>query len=295
MNLSPLAQYQMPRWDDPPRRVVSLVPSVTESLFALGFGGAVVGITDFCTRPTSELAALMRVGGPKFPHLEIIADLKPDLVIAGQEETDQLVVEALTGMDIPVWVVFPKSVDDGMFFLRQLLGLFHTDKVVAQINGLQIGVDYARAAADSMPQTRYFCPVWMDAHQGVDWWMTFNQDTYTSDVLSLFGGINSFAGRERQHPLKADLGLAESEPAGDRDIRYPRVTAGEVISAQPELILLPDEPYKFSLEDRSVLEHALADTPAVKNKKVFDIDGSLISWYGVRIAEALRTLPEFFQ
>jgi ABC-type hemin transport system substrate-binding protein len=68
-----------------------------------------------------------------------------------------------------------------------------------------------------------------------------------------------------------------------------------VIGGQPELILLPDEPYRFSVEDRSLLEYALADTPAVRNGKIFHIDGSLISWYGVRIAEALRVLPEFFQ
>jgi ABC-type Fe3+-hydroxamate transport system substrate-binding protein len=295
MTFSPLHQYQIPRWDHPPRRVVSLVPSITESLFALGFGGTVVGVTDFCTRPAADLGTLVRVGGPKNPNLKIIADLKPDLVIAGQEETEKDAVEALAGMEVPVWLVFPKSVDDGMLFLRQLLGLFHTDKVVEQINGLQIGVDYARAAAESMLQIPYFCPIWMDVHNGVDWWMTFNRDTYMSSVLSLFGGVNVFAARERLYPLEADLGLGEAELPADRDTRYPRVTAAEVIAAQPEMILLPDDPYQFSTEDRKVLEYALADTPAVRNGKVFHVDGSLITWYGVRIAEALRTLPELFQ
>lgn len=294
MTLSPLPQYQMPRWEQPPKRIVSLVPSITESLFALGFGGAVVGITDFCTRPAADLGVIPRVGGTKSPNLELIADLKPDLVIAGQEESDKGAIETLAALEIPVWLVFPKSVDDGMFFLRQLLGLFHTDKVVAQINGLQIGVDYARVAADSMPQIPYFCPIWMDVHQGVDWWMTFNQDTYMSDVFSLFGGTNIFGDRERQYPLEADLGMREAEPPGERDIRYPRVTAGEIIGAQPEIIFLPDEPYKFSAEDRSLIEYALADTPAVRNKKIFFIDGSLITWYGVRLAEAIHTLPEYF-
>lgn len=285
----------MPHWENPPQRVVSLVPSVTESLFALGFGGSVVGISDYCTRPAAELAAIVRVGGPQFPNLEVLAELEPDLVIAGQEETDKHAVEALAGLNIPVWVVFPRSVDDGMFFLRQLLGLFHTDKVIAQINGLQVGLDYARAAADSMPQIPYFCPIWIGVHKGMDWWMTFNQDTYMADVLSLFGGQNVFAERERLYPLEADLGLGEAEPPGERDTRYPRITAGEVIAAQPELILLPDEPYKFSPADRAVLEHALADTPAVRNGKIRLIDGSLISWYGVRLAAALRTLPDLFQ
>jgi ABC-type Fe3+-hydroxamate transport system substrate-binding protein len=235
------------------------------------------------------------VGGPKSPNLDIIAELKPDLVIAGQEETEQQAIEALAGMEIPVWLLFPKSVDDGVFFLRQLLGLFHTDKQVVQINGLQVGVDYARVAADSMPPIPYFCPIWLDTTEGVDWWITFNQETYMSDVLGLFGGVNVFADREREYPLEADLGLADAEDPGERDTRYPRVTAGEVIAAQPELILLPDEPYKFTASDRNLIEHTLADTPAVRNQKIDFIDGSLISWYGVRIAEALRRLPEYFE
>ncbi len=64
--------------------------------------------------------------------------------------------------------------------------------------------------------------------------MTFNQDTYMSDVLRMFGGVNVFADRERQYPLEADLGLGKPEPPGERDTRYPRVTAAEVIAAQPE-------------------------------------------------------------
>ncbi|MFN2144683.1 MAG: helical backbone metal receptor [Anaerolineales bacterium] len=294
MTLTPLTQYQMPLWDHSPRRVVSLVPSITESLFTLGFGGAVAGITDYCTRPTGALGVTPRVGGPKFPNLDLIAELKPDLVIANQEETDQQAVEAIAGMDIPVWLVFPKSVDDGMFFLRQLLALFHTDKPVSRINALQVSVDYARAAADSMTPVPYFCPIWVDVHEGIDWWMTFNQNTYMADVLRMFGGVNIFADRERQYPLEADLGLGKSEPPGERDIRYPRVTAAEVIGGQPEVIFLPDDPYKFSASDRSLIEYALANTPAVRNKKIYFLDGSLITWFGVRIGEAIHTLPEYF-
>ena len=284
----------MPDWDHPPKRVVSLVPSITESLFALGFGESLVGVTDYCTQPAGQISALMRVGGPKTPNLDVIKELKPDLVIGGWEETAKERVEALSQRGLRVWLVFPKTVDDSVDLLRQILALYHTDKRVEQVNGLQVAVDYARTAADSLQPVRYFCPIWFDQHEGIDWWMAFNQDTYMDDLLHLFGGENIFANRERLYPIEADLGKGRPEPANGRDTRYPRVTAGEVIAAQPELILLPDDPYKFTDSDRAALEHALAATPAVRNRKVFFIDGSLLTWYGVRLGQALRVLPEFF-
>jgi ABC-type Fe3+-hydroxamate transport system substrate-binding protein len=179
-----------------------------------------------------------------------------------------------------------------MDLLRQIVGLFHTDKPAAQLAGLQVGVDYARASAESLPKVRVFVPIWGGRSEGVDWWMTFNQDTYMSDLLSLFGGENVFAGRERLYPLEADLGMDPAESAGERDIRYPRVTAGEIIAAQPELILLPDDPYTFGENDLALIQHALKDTPAVKSRRVVPMDGKLLVWYGIRLAQALRDLPE---
>ncbi|MFU8771696.1 MAG: helical backbone metal receptor, partial [Anaerolineales bacterium] len=79
----------------PPKRVVSLVPSMTESLFDLGFGDAVVGITDFCVHPAEHLAGIRRIGGPKKPRLDEIIGLNPDLVLANQEENTPNTVKAL--------------------------------------------------------------------------------------------------------------------------------------------------------------------------------------------------------
>ena len=92
----------------PPRRVVSLVPSMTESMFELGFGETVVGITDYCTRPAAALADLPRLGGPKNPRLSEIIALKPELVLANWEENTRQSVEALEDAGVFVWVTFPK-------------------------------------------------------------------------------------------------------------------------------------------------------------------------------------------
>ena len=114
------------------------------------------------------------------------------------------------------------------------------------------------------------------------------------DVLRLFGGENVFAERRRRFPLSADLGLSGEEDAAEGDRRYPCVTTDEVLRVAPELILVPDEPYAFKGEEKDKLFQLLADTPAVRNKNVHFIDGSLITWDGVRLGKALQELPELF-
>ncbi len=286
--------YQIPVRESPPKRVVSLVPSITESLMELGFGASVVGVTDYCIRPAERLLDKIRVGGTKNPDLEILQNLNPDLVIANQEENDRDVVKALVDLDIPVWLIFPKSVQDAIEVLRGLLGLFHTDRPSMQINLLQKAVDYARAATETQPVVRYFCPIWYGKENGVEWWMTFNQNTYPSDLLSLFGGVNIFKDRKRKYPLAADLGQGAPEPAGERDERYPRVTADEIIAAAPEIILLPSEPFNFGESDEQALLRAVGTTPAVKKRRVRVVEGSILMWYGVRTGKALQQLPQYF-
>lgn len=288
------SRFAFPEWTKPPEKVVSLVPSVTESLFELGFGDSVVGITNYCSKPTLKRRDPVRIGGPKNPDLDAIESLSPDLVIANQEETVRESIEELSQRGIKVWLIFPKSVEDSMNMLRQLLALYHSDKSVMKVNSLQIGVDYARAASETEHTTSYFCPIWYEHEDDSEWWMTFNQNTYSSDLLSLFGGKNIFSERERLYPKSADLGQGPAEPPGGRDTRYPRVTVAEVIAGQPDLILLPSEPYSFGEKDKQVIFHAFADTPAVRRKRVYFVDGSLLTWYGVRLSKALQEFPEIF-
>ena len=125
--------------------------------------------------------------------------------------------------------------------------------------------------------------------------MTFNGDTYASDLLRICGGVNVFANRERLYPLKADLGQAEAILGDDsrlvgRDVRYPRVTMEEVVAAQPDVILLPSEPFQFTTEHIQLFSEL--DVPAARNKRIILVDGSLLTWHGTRIAYALNTLPD---
>ncbi len=280
----------------PPQRIVSLVPSLTESLFDLGFGRSLVGITDYCIHPAAELAGLPRLGGPKNPRVEEILALQPDLVLANWEENTRQTVEALEAAGVPVWVSFPQSVDQSLQVLRELAGRFRSPEAAMRLRTLEQALEWARLAAAERPPLRYFCPIWFDrTSDGEVWWMIFNQDTYCSDLLGVFGGENIFAQRQRRYPLAADLGHAPAQDPGERDTRYPRVTLEEVRSAAPEVILLPNEPFLFTADHRQQIQELLAGTPAVRNKRLHLVDGSLITWHGTRLGLALRDLPQYFE
>jgi ABC-type Fe3+-hydroxamate transport system substrate-binding protein len=276
----------------PPQRVVSLVPSLTESLFDLGFGSAVVGITDYCVHPSEALRGLPRLGGPKNPRVDEIIALKPDLVLANQEENTRHTVEALEAAGVFVWVTFPCTVAQALDILWTLVGLFQSQTAAMQLQGLEMALEWARNAARQQPPVRYFCPIWYEKRQdGQPWWMTFNRQTYAHDLLATLGGENVFAARERRYPLEADLGLAEAQPPRGRDTRYPRLSLEEVRTVNPEVILLPNEPFAFSEIHRQELLSLLKETSAVQQGRVHLVDGSLITWHGTRLGRALQVLP----
>jgi len=121
--------------------------------------------------------------------------------------------------------------------------------------------------------------------------MTFNRQTYPHDLLQALGAENVFAGRDRHYPLDADLGLSEQQDSHGRDTRYPRITLDEIRFADPEVILLPDEPYAFSEDHVDELKTLLAGTDAIQAGRLLLLDGSLITWHGTRLAKALQVLP----
>lgn len=273
----------------PPTRVVSLVPSLTESLFDLGLGEAVVGATNFCTQPEERLRNVPRVGGPLDARLESIIELNPDLVICAVEENPRLLAEALQNAGIPVWAVDPHSVRQVVDMLWEMARLFKNEMAMMHMIPLETSLEWTQASGEDGSTWSYFCPIWMEMDQAGDHrWMTFNRDTYPADLLRYFGGINVFG------DLEKDLPPGGKTPGGleMKDTRYPWVGLKEIRAAQPEVIVLPDEPFMFLEEHEARLRNSLCDTPAVTNNRVLRIDGSLITWYGTRLARALIDLPE---
>lgn len=205
-----------------PSRIVSLVPSDTLNVAALGCAGALVGRTDYCELPADVVAAIPSVGGTKNPRIDDIVGLKPELVLANQEENTRSDLEALAQLGVRVYIAFPTRVIDGLGHLARLARLFGVERDPAVRHLLKRGYDEHRAAEQvrsKAPAVRSFCPIWMDPL------MTIRGDTFISDMLDLCGASNVFADRSRRYPLAADLGRAAPLP--------PRRSAGATY-ATPE-------------------------------------------------------------
>lgn len=284
VELKTYAAYQLESpVSKPPQRVVSLVPSMTESLFDLNLGDRVVGITDYCIYPQTGVSHLPRVGGTKNPDIQKIFDLHPDLVIVNQEENRLEDITTLQNAGIPVWITFPKTVREALNLLWSLMHIFDEPSMVPRVRLIEQTMDWVERISETREiPCRVFSPIWHDPL------MTFNADTYCHDLLRVCGGVNIFADRQRLYPLQADLGQIEPYAEDDPrlvglDRRYPRVTMEEIAAGQPDLVLLPSEPYPFSEED--IPQFALLNVPVVL------VNGSLLTWHGTRIAYALDTIP----
>lgn len=274
-----------------PRRVVSLVPSITESLFDLSMGDRVIGVTEYCTRPVAQTELLPKVGGTKNPDIARIIALNPDLVMLNSEENRKEDADALTTAGIATWTTQPNTVREALDLLWQMMDVFEQPVMVPRVRLIEITYEWVSGIAATITPRRVFVPIWRDP------WMTFNRDTFIHDLLRVCGAENVFADRVRHYPLKADLGQMDALPPDDprvvgQDVRYPRITLDEVIAAQPDMILLPDEPKLFTEAD--VRELSKLDIPAARTGAIHLVDGSLLSWHGTRLAYALRDLPPLF-
>jgi ABC-type Fe3+-hydroxamate transport system substrate-binding protein len=247
-----------------PRRIVSLVPSTTELLCALGLEDALVGVTVYCVEPRDVLREKTRIGGEKNPDLEKIRGLDPDLVVANVEENRREDIDQLRAWSIPVWVAYPRTVAEGIGFIGELGELTGTEaRARALLRELTPLHERVLSASARRPPVAVFYPIWRGPY------MTINGNTYIHDMLRVCGGRNIFA---------------------DRPERYPTVTLDDVAELRPEVILLPDEPFRFRRAHVADFE-AYPDVPAVRDGRIHLVDGKPFSWHGPRIAEALRTVP----
>lgn len=185
-------------------------------------------------------------------------------MLANIEENLKEHVETLRGWGIPVFVQYPRTVEEGIRMVEELGAVTGTEERAREITAeLWPLYRQAQRIPEVRRPARVFCPIWRNPY------MTINRDTYVHDMLALCGGQNVFA---------------------ERSGRYPEVTLEEVAAARPEVILLPDEPYRF----RKVHIHDFAayeEIPAVSDGRIYLLDGKLLTWHGPRIAEALQTLP----
>ncbi|WP_393085411.1 helical backbone metal receptor [Streptomyces sp. LN704] len=225
-------------------RVVSLVPSLTEAV-AVTVPGALAGATDWCSHPPD--LDVVRVGGTKNPRVERIVELGPDLVVANEEENRGPDLDALRAAGIEVLVTEVRDVPGALRELGRVL-------TACGARTRPRWLDEAQSAWAGLPdpehRTAAVVPIWRRP------WMVLGRDTFAGDVLARLGVDNVYAGHED---------------------RYPRIPLAELRAAAPELVVLPDEPYRFTADDGP---EAFGDVPCAL------VDGRHLTWYGPSLARA---------
>jgi ABC-type Fe3+-hydroxamate transport system substrate-binding protein len=249
----------------PPARIVSLVPSWTETLFKLRADDLVAGVTRFCVEPAGKLGGIPKIGGTKNPNIREILKLAPDLVIANAEENRREDIERLREQGVPVLTTYPRTVPGAVESMLRIGRALDRDaqaaalarEIALVVSGIEAGL-----GVWSKLRLRVFCPIWKKP------WMAFNGDTYAHDVLRMMGFNNVYAA------------------AGER---YPRTTIEDAVEHRPDIVLLPDEPYVFDQRD---VEELKAELPPALGRRVLLIGGRDLHWYGVHMVEGLRSLNE---
>jgi ABC-type Fe3+-hydroxamate transport system substrate-binding protein len=230
-----------------PARVVSLVPSLTEAVETTA-PGLVAGATDYCTHPST--LDVPRVGGSKYPDVDAVLDLRPDLVLANAEENRPEDVERLRANGVPVWVTAAAaSVPTGLASVRRLLtqGLGLAEPTwLPSAEELWRDVPVARVTA--------VVPVWRRP------WVVVGRDTFAGDVLLRLGVRNVYA---------------------DHADRYPRPSLDSIRAAGADLVVLPDEPYLFTDDD---------GPEAFPGMRYALVSGRDLTWCGPSLVEAHRRL-----
>jgi ABC-type Fe3+-hydroxamate transport system substrate-binding protein len=235
-----------------PRRIVSLVPSTTETLFALGASERVVGVTRFCVRPKEARERAPVVGGTKSPRIEDILSLEPDLVLANQEENRKEDVERLREM-VPVEVFFPRDVEGAVADIRTL-GRQIGEPEAAETLAEEIERELIRLRAGEWKPTRYLYFIWRRPY------LVAGPDTFIEALLGECGLLNA-APRDRG--------------------RYPEMRIEEIEGSGADVLLLASEPFPFEDKHRAELG---------TDAKSFLVDGELLSWHGARLLYGLPYL-----
>jgi len=237
-----------------PRRIVSLVPSQTELLADLGLEEEVVGITKFCVHPEHWFRSKARVGGTKTVHLDRVAALQPDLILANKEENVREQIEALQDI-APVWVSDIQTLDEALRMIREVAALCGKREAGNSIAGkIAEGFSTLRLRVPAV-DTSVAYGIWRAP------WMWAGGDTFISDVLSHIGWQNVVD-----------------------DLRYPTLSLEELSALGPATVLLSSEPYPFKEKHIGEVQVALPEA------NVLLVDGEMFSWYGSRLLSA----PTYF-
>ncbi|MFQ5762598.1 MAG: ABC transporter substrate-binding protein [Candidatus Bathyarchaeia archaeon] len=251
----------------PPERIVSLLPSTTEILFAVGVGDRVVGVDRYSDFPPQVAEGIRDgritvVGGIADPSIETVIALEPDLVLAGHKGIQDEVVNALESRGLTVVALDPSNVTqlyDSILLVGKVTGNMQQAEFV--VSNMKEKVQSITGKTAGLPKVRVYYEVWNDPL------MTVGPGTWIHDLIGIAGGENIFA---------------------DSSAAYPQISSEAVVELNPDVIILPTQ-HPMSLDDVGK-RPAWSMVNAVKNGKVYTIDGDIISRPGPRIVEGLEQL-----
>jgi len=235
-----------------PKRIVSLVPSLTEFLLELGFEKRLVGRTLYCERPVDLVESIAVVGGTKKISVKKVLELKPDLVLAQKEENDRAQVEEIA-QTVPCVVSEIDTVDSFVSYVSDFASLFYEPLVqdfYLEIMNLR---DQCKKSDRKYSRCLYF--IWKEP------WMVAGKGTYIDSVMNLAGFENALS-----------------------DSRYPVLNWEEIQELSPDLVLLSSEPYSFNESHLNWFQRNL------ESARIELVDGRFYSWYGYASLQCLRSL-----
>lgn len=237
----------------PPIRIVSLVPSLTELLDDLSLNEKIVGITKFCVHPKSLKKEKVIVGGTKNPNLEKIVALEPDFILSNEEENNLADIEYLSKF-CPVYVSSIKNLDDnqqtildlGEIFEKQVKALEIVDKINAEREKFQQFIK-------DIPLKKVLYLIWKNPY------MSIGEDTFIQAMLQELNLVNVF----------------------ENSTRYPIFDVNQLEFA-PDFVFLSTEPYPFKQNDVDFFQNKFPKS------KIILVNGEYFSWYGSRIVNAFK-------
>lgn len=237
------------------KRIISLVPSLTELLIYLGLQDKLVGRTRFCIHPEKIIKQVPIIGGTKNPNIERIQAARPDYILANKEENRREDIELLQ-QDFHVHLTEIDTIEDALLAINEIGATLNVgDKAKNLISNIQ----------NLIPDKSNFTPIKTAYFIWKEPWMVAGGDTYVNEVLKKWGLINVFEDRTR----------------------YPIIELEELNEIKPDLIILSSEPYPFKEKHiPEVLKYA-------PNSRFELMDGEWFSWYGSRMVPAFKALNEW--
>ena len=242
--------------DNPPERIVSLVPSITELLFELGLENKLQGRTKFCMHPQDRVEKVQTIGGVMGLNYHKLQKIKPDLILGSKEENGMNEINEVN-KEYPVWVSNVENLDDALEMIHTIGEICQvSEKAKEIIEKIRKEFEKLKEIPEGVIRGAYL--VWKNPLY------TINKNTFIHDMLKRSGIENVFA---------------------DKEEAYPKILEKEIQDRKPDYIFLPSEPYNFTMKEANEFKKKFP------NSEIKQVNGEYFSWYGSHLLNA----PSYFK